>query len=93
MTPSKCNLIGILPTSFDKREPEQLAQLQNLVDVYGSLVWPVVPVAAHCKIANRLGKTIYEHNPKSRALLGYKEGRKMIGGYNVALAKLLEYLE
>ena len=91
-TQSQCQVIGILPTAYDRRETESHAQLQNLVDVFGGLVWPVIPVDSKCTVANRAGQTLWEYAPKSPALLGYLEGGKRIGGYQAALKKLLELI-
>lgn len=92
-TNSHCKTIGILPTLFDRRENESHEQLKNLVDIYGGLVWPVIPTDSRVTVANRAGKSLYEYAPKSAALQGYPHNGKRIGGYNAALQRMLDYVE
>ena len=72
-TRSKCKLAGIIPTFYDKVTNESQAQLENLAATYGSFVWPPVAQDTNCRVANRVGKTLWELEGHPRALVGYAE--------------------
>lgn len=72
-TRSKCTLAGIIPTFYDKVTNESQAQLENLAASYGSFVWPPVAQDSNCRVANRVGKTLWEMERHPRALTGYME--------------------
>lgn len=72
-TRSKCKLAGIIPTFYDKVTNESQAQLENLAGSYGSFVWPPVAQDTSCRVANRVGKTLWELEGHPRALVGYAE--------------------
>jgi chromosome partitioning protein len=93
MTTSNCEIAGILPTNLNRRKQEYQAQLANLAEVYGKLVWPPIPTDAKIDVAHRKGLTLLEFAPKSPALIGRKEGKKYIGGYRQAFERLLEYVK
>lgn len=72
-TRSNCKLAGIIPTFYDKVTNESQAQLENLAATYGSYVWPPVAQDTSCRVANRVGKTLWELEGHPRALVGYAE--------------------
>lgn len=72
-TRSRCKLAGIIPTFYDKVTNESHAQLENLVSGYGGFVWPPVAQDTSCRVANRIGKTLWEMEGSPRARLGYAE--------------------
>jgi len=72
-TRSRCQLAGIIPTFYDKVTNESQAQLENLAGTYGSFVWPPVAQDTSCRVANRVGKTLWELEGHPRALVGYAE--------------------
>ena len=77
-TESRCELIGILPTFYDRVTNESHNQLKNLVGSFKGLVWPPISQDVSCRTANRLGKSIWEMYPsKARA------------DYELALDKLI----
>jgi len=89
-TASNCQIVGILPTAYDRRENSE--QLRVLVEDFGPLVWPVIPVDTRCKVANRKGLTLYEYAPTSPALIGYRDGDRRVGGYQSTVQKVMELL-
>lgn len=92
-TPSQCQIAAIVPTIYDRRAEEQHKQLVNLVDVFGALVWPVVPVFERATTANRKGLTLWEYAPRCTALIGYKDDSgQRVGGYEEILARVLGLL-
>ena len=72
-TRSRCQLAGIIPTFYDKVTNESQAQLENLAANYGAYVWPPVAQDTSCRVANRVGKTLWELEGHPRALVGYAE--------------------
>lgn len=70
-TRSNCKLAGIIPTFYDQVTSESHGQLANLAEQYGSLVWPPVAADTNCRVANRVGKTLWEMPVNTRAKLGY----------------------
>lgn len=72
-TRSRCKLAGIIPTFYDKVTNESQAQLENLAENYRALVWPPIAADTNCRVANRVGKTLWEMNGFKKALLGYAE--------------------
>lgn len=72
-TRSGCKLAGIIPTFYDKVTNESQGQLENLAASYGTFVWPPVAQDTSCRVANRLGKTLWEVDGHPRALVGYSE--------------------
>ena len=87
---SQCRLAGILPTMLDRRTNESIMQLKNLVANLGAKVWPPIPYDIHVQEAARAGKTLFEFNPRTRALIGVPspDGSTYIGGYMQAIARL-----
>ncbi len=45
-----------------------------------------------CRVATRYGKTLWEHAPNAKALNGYEQGSKLIGGYIQVLERIKELL-
>lgn len=72
-TRSKCVMAGIIPTFYDKVTNESQAQLENLAENYGKVVWPPIAQDTTCRVANRLGKTLWEMEGSPRARTGYAE--------------------
>lgn len=84
---SGCEVGGIIPTFYDRQTVETQEQLENLVSVFGELVYPVVPVDTNCRKAHRAGKTLFEFAPKCRALVGYPE---LPCGYMAVINRILK---
>jgi chromosome partitioning protein len=72
-TRSNCKCAGIIPTFFDQVTNESHGQLENLAEQYQGYVWPPVAADTKCRVANRLGKTLWEMPPTARARVGYAE--------------------
>jgi chromosome partitioning protein len=84
---------SILPTFFDRTTRETLAQLKELVNAFGSRVWPPVPQDTRVRESAAYGKTPWEYSPETSAMLGYPNGKQRIGGYIQTLDRLLEVLD
>jgi chromosome partitioning protein len=80
----------ILPTFFDRTTRETLTQFQEIINAFGTAVWPPVPLDTRVREAAAYGQTLEEYSPKSPAVIGYSEGRKRIGGYRQVLERLKE---
>jgi hypothetical protein len=63
-------------------------QLIHLAQTFGKLVWPPIPQDTQCRVASRIGKTLWEHEPNAKALVGYKQGNRQVGGYNQVLERI-----
>ncbi len=84
-----CLVGGILPTMMNRTTRETILQLRTLAEAFGKAVWPPIPNDTICTEAPRLGKTLWEYGPKSRAIVGFPDKRNnLIGGYGQALDQL-----
>jgi chromosome partitioning protein len=84
---------SILPTFFDRTTRETLAQLKELVNAFGSHVWPPIPQDTRVRESAAYGKTIWEYAPHGSAILGYAINKQQrIGGYQEILDRLAEVL-
>lgn len=81
-TNSKCKLLGIIPTFYDKVTNESQIQLEALATEYDEWVWPVIPTDTLCREASRLGKTLWEMPGQPKARLGYAECLAKLLGLN-----------
>lgn len=76
------DLLGILPTFYDRRTNETLEQLRTLVDAFGDLVAPPIPIDVHLREAPAYGRTIWEYAPNTRSVTGIEAAnQKVYGGY------------
>ena len=89
---SHCQVSGILPTFYERVTLESHEQLLHLAQTFGRLVFPPIPQDTQCRVASRHGKTLWEHDPQAKALNGYEQGSKHIGGYAQALERIQELL-
>ncbi len=62
---------AIIPTMVDPRMKQSLQLLAHLNRTYGRLVTPPVRINVRLSEASAVGKTIYEHDPRSRGALDY----------------------
>ena len=87
---SNCQLAGIIPTFYDRVTSESQGQLNNLANNFKELVWPPIPVDTKCRESNRIGKSLWEYAPDSRALIGISNGSgHALGGYSECLDRLM----
>jgi chromosome partitioning protein len=63
-------LLGILPTFFDRTTNETMMQLRSLVDSFGDLVLPPIPVDTKLREAPAYGETVWEYAPSTRSVVG-----------------------
>lgn len=64
---------AIIPTMVDPRMKQSIELLAHLNRTYGQLVMPPVRVNVRLSEASAVGKTIYEHDPRSRGALDYAQ--------------------
>jgi chromosome partitioning protein len=91
---TRCGLTGVLPTFYDRTIKETHVQLQNLAGQFQRYLLPPIPQDAQSAVANRLGKTLYEHIPAKRSLCGVDidaTGRP-VGGYKQTLERVAQAL-
>ena len=83
---------SILPTFFERSTRETLAQLKELVQAFGSRVWPPIPQDTRVRESSAYGKTVWEYTPETSAAQGYPNGKQRIGGYQQTLDRLVEVI-
>ena len=89
--PGAADLLGILPTFYDRRTNETLVQLRSLVDAFGGLVSPPIPIDVKLREAPAFGKTIWEYAPRTRSIQGITTAKgKVYGGYARFVAQVEE---
>ena len=74
-------VLGILPTFFDRQTNETVVQLRSLTEMFGRLVLPPVPVDVKLRESPAFGKTIWEYAPRSRSVVGVNGDGRRYGGY------------
>jgi chromosome partitioning protein len=89
---SHCQVAGILPTFYERVTLESHEQLVHLAQTFGRLVLPPIPQDTQCRVASRFGKTLWEHEPNAKALTGYDQGNRRIGGYIQVLERIQELI-
>lgn len=88
-----CQLLGILPTFFDRQTNETIIQLQALVDAFGGQVLSPIPVDTKLREAPAHGQTIWEYAPKTRSVIGVTDTNgNRYGGYNEFVDHVREVL-
>lgn len=93
LAPTECQLVGIIPTLFNRSTTEQHEQLVHLAKLFKKLVYPPVPVDTKCNEATRAGQTLWEYAPQSRALQGFiNGGGKSVGGYGQVMSRVEQLL-
>jgi chromosome partitioning protein len=83
-------LLGILPTFWDRTTKESEHQLSALAKTFGTRLWPPIPLDVKAREAPAYGQTLWEYAPRCRALAGAEIGERHIGGYGQALERLLD---
>jgi chromosome partitioning protein len=81
---------SILPTFFDRTTRETLTQLKEIVQTFGSKVFPPIPQDTRVRESVAYGKTLWEYSQMSPAIQGYSDGNKHTGGYAQLLQRVLE---
>jgi len=89
---SDCQVLGILPTFYERVTLESHEQLVHLAQTFGRLVLPPIPLDTQCRVATRFGKTLWDYSPNAKALIGYEQGNRRVGGYLQALERVKEWL-
>ncbi|NPV76637.1 MAG: ParA family protein [Anaerolineae bacterium] len=89
---SRCKVVGILPTFYERVTLESHEQLIHLAQTFGKLVLPPIPQDTQCRVATRYGKTLWDYAPNAKALNGYEQGNRRVGGYLQVLERVKEWL-
>lgn len=90
---TSCQLLGVLPTFYDRVTGESQKQLEHLVGTFRKYVLPPIPQDTVCREASRAGKSLYEFAPNCRALVGMPNGGgHLVGGYIQALERVEEVI-
>jgi chromosome partitioning protein len=89
---SHCRVAGILPTFYERVTRESHEQLFHLTQIFGQLILPPIPQDTQCRVASRFGKTLWEYEPNTKALTGYDQGNRRIGGYIQVLDRVQELI-
>jgi chromosome partitioning protein len=82
-------LLGILPTFWDRTTRESEHQLASLARTFRHRLWPPIPLDVKAREAPAYGRTLWEHAPGCRALMGIRIGDQYLGGYDQTLDRLL----
>jgi cellulose biosynthesis protein BcsQ len=85
-------VVGILPTFYERVTLESHEQLIHLAQTFGRLVLPPIPQDTQCRVATRYGKTLWDYAPNAKALSGYEQGNRRVGGYLQVLERIKEWL-
>ncbi len=86
-----CQLLGVLPTFYERVTRETSSQLDHLAESIGELVYPPIPTDTNCREATRHKKTLWEFAPTTRALTGVTMSKtESLGGYIQVLDRLME---
>lgn len=85
-------LLGILPTFFDRTTNETMVQLRALVTTFGDLVLPPIPVDTKMREAPAHGETIWEYAPGTRSIVGIETRKGNHGGYLEFIDRVKEVL-
>ena len=75
------DLLGVLPTFYDRRTKETLEQLKSLIQTFGDLVSPPIPIDVKLREAPAFGQTIWEYAPTTRSIMGIDTNGNAYGGY------------
>ena len=86
-------MLGILPTFWDRTTKESDHQLAALARTFGPRLWPPIPKDVKAREAPAYGQTLWEYAPKCRALVGVSIADQQVGGYIQALDRLLQEVE
>jgi chromosome partitioning protein len=89
---SRCQVAGILPTFYERVTLESHEQLIHLAQTFGKLVLPPIPQDTQCRVATRYGKTLWDYAPNAKALNGYEQGNRRVGGYLQVLERVKDWL-
>lgn len=80
---------GVLPTFFERVTRETSAQMTGLIEAYSGNVWEPIPQDTKVRETPSYKKTLWEYDVNTPAITGHKHGDSYIGGYQMALKKLL----
>jgi len=92
-----CRMLAIVPTFYDRVTTETQVQLENLIERFGELVWPPIPVDTKLREAPAYGKSILEYAPNSRAVIGVlvkggSDEEQRVGGYADLIRRVAKIL-
>ena len=83
-------VLGVLPTMWDRVTNESHLQLERVSEMFGEGVLPPIPVDVKAREAPAHGRTLWEYG-LSRALDGVVVGPgPLVGGYRAVLRRVIE---
>ena len=86
--------LGVLPTFWERATKESHTQLGFLYDGFENDVWPPIPMDTRVREGPAYGQSLWEYEPKCRALVGVNlNGTGLVGGYERVLKRLLRELD
>jgi len=85
-------LLGILPTFYERVTRESFERLKELVARFGDQVLPPIPTDTKLREAPVYGETIWEYALNTRALTGIEIEGKFAGGYKEVLRMIIKKL-
>lgn len=91
--PNPIQVLGILPTFYERVTTESHEMLNLLVTRFKELVLPPIPKDVKLAEAPALGLTIWEHAPRTRAVIGFRLSLKndqRVGGYQQLTDRVLQ---
>lgn len=83
-------LLGVLPTFYERVTNESKNSYRELAHHFGELLLPPIPKDTKLSEAPAYGKTIWEYDLRARALVGIEIGRRLVGGYEEVLDIIIE---
>lgn len=83
----------VLPTMYVRVWRESGERLKELVDTFGTLVWPPIPNDPRVMESPGRGMTLWEYAAETKAVKGIEVSGKRIGGYEEALRRITVLLE
>ncbi len=84
---------AILPTFFDRTTKETMTNLRDLVESFPKNIWPPISQDTKAREASAYGQTLWEYSPNTAAVIGYQAKTRRLGGYTMALDRLMEVIE
>ncbi len=86
----RCKMAGILPTFFERVTLESHTQLIHRAQTFGKLVLPPILLDTQSRVDTYYGKPLWDCALNAKAITGYEQGKRQMGGYQQALERIKE---
>lgn len=90
------DLMGVLPTFYDRRYRTTRPKLEALRKKFEGLLWAPIPTDSSAIEAPEAKETLWEYAPDTRALQGFtvnvRGEQRRVGGYASALERMMQTL-